>query len=543
MTSETLVISTARRSAIKRLLVSSWFWLAVLAGQFALVQLLTGVQYGDAPRNLHWGILTAENPRFLIGDPDLYGRTKGFVPDPPELAPLGRAEARAGSFHPWWGPVPMGLLAVVWALTHSREVLMLVVPLAAGGVVLTCYTVGNWLFDRRSGLLTAAFVALNPLFYQHAVLSYSEALSALFLLLAVLAYLRGQTGLTVLLGTLTLLCKMDMLLVYGGVVVCSLLYRLRYQRRRVDIEHSVLSLVVPVLVLMVWQWVRTGNAVPAGSGRGVSWGMMQLLALDMLQRLFFIPWYGAVLTLVVIGVCLRRGLQSPRLTGDQRVVLGAWIGGGMVVLLVYMATPGASNSPRVIIPSLPAVALLVVEGWQHLPRVWMRRVGMYLGALFLVTSSLVVYFISLYVPNMQAQAALWETMRGQPQGFVLTPDPWLMVWEARQPATWFEGDEQFQEHILHSRANFERYVTQNPIRYVVVPRAALAPVIAHAPFVVKVEDLYGADVLSYLVEHAERIDVPPYYDVFVLDRQVDRAGLKPAPPSLRFCPDCTDGQV
>lgn len=512
-------LSMVQPTILKVLLTSRWLWLILLTGQFALVQALTGVQYGDASRNLHWGMLTAENPGFLLGAADPYGRTKGFVPDPPELAPLGLAETDERQFHSWWGPLPVLLLALVWKLTGARELLALVVPLAAGGTVLACYALGSWLLDRRDGMLAAAFLALFPLFYQHAVISYSEAISALFLLLVLWAYLRGQIVLTVVLGTLTLLCKMDMLVVYGGVVGCSLLYRLRYEPEPRDVAHSVLALLLPGLALMAWLWLRTGSPLPTGSGRGVSVAIFQLLALDMLQRLFFIPWYGAILTLAVLGGCIARGLRSPRLTADQRVVLGAWIGWGLLVLLVYMATPGASNSPRVLIPSLPAVALLVVEGWRQLPRQWGRRVGLYVGALFLVTSLFVVYFQFTYAPYMRAHAGLWGWLREQPQGFVLTANPWLTLWKTGQPVVWFEGDTAFQANILHNRTNFARYVTQNPIQYVPVPRAELVPAMAASPIKFPVNGMYGDEVLIYLREHARQVAVPPYYDVYVLDER------------------------
>lgn len=82
--------NTVRRSwnvRIRAIIGSHAVILTLLAGQFALVQALTGSQYGDAPRNMHWGILSVENPAFLFGAPDTYERIKGFPPEPPSLAP------------------------------------------------------------------------------------------------------------------------------------------------------------------------------------------------------------------------------------------------------------------------------------------------------------------------------------------------------------------------------------------------------------------------------------------------------------------------
>jgi hypothetical protein len=493
-----------------------WFWLILLAGQFSLLQLWTGVQYGDAPRNLHWALLTVENPGFLSGAPDPYDRIDGFVPDPPELAPGGEVSSQPATFHRWWGPVPVLLMAGVWWLTGSQTLMTLVVPVAAGGSVLACYGLGAWLFDQRTGLLAAAFVALSPLFYQNAVISYSEAISTVFLLLALWSYMRGQVVLTVLLGAVTLLCKMDMAVVYGGVVGCSLLYRLYHRMERRLIVNSLLALLVPGLSLMGWYWLRTGFPLPMGTGQGLSLYLFSLVALDMLQNLFFIPWYGAILTLGVICVGVVSGLRSPRLNGEQRLILGSWVVLGVFVLLVYMMTPGAGNTPRVILPSLPAVALLAVEGWQRLPRPWKRRVGFYMGALLITTSAFVAYFIVAHRPFLEAHRDVWQFLREQPPGFVLVLEPWSTLWHTGQPVTWFEGDSQFQQNILHDRENFINYTQEHPIRYVPVPRPPGVAAIERSTFNVDAKELYADEVVAYLREHARQVALPPYYDVYIL---------------------------
>jgi hypothetical protein len=498
------------------ILTSRWFWLLLLSGQFVLLQLWSGVQYGDAPRNLHWALLTVENPKFLLDAPDPYSRIDGFVPDPPELAPRGEVFEQQSTFHPWWGPVPVLLMAGVWWLTGSQTLMTLVVPVAAGGSVLACYGLGSWLFDRRTGLLAAAVVALWPLFYQNAVISYSEAISTLFLMLALWAYLRSHVVLTVLLGAITLLCKMDMAVLYGGVVGCSLLYRLYHRMDRRLIVHSLLALLLPGLLLMVWYWLRTGFPLPMGTGKGLSLDIFRLVALDMLQGFFFIPWYGSILTLGVVGVGVVPGLRSPRLDSEKRLILGSWVGLGLFVLLVYMLTPGAGNTPRVIMPSLPAVALLAVEGWQRLPRLWLRRVALYMSVLLIITSAFVAYFIMAHRPFLEAHRDVWQFLREQPRGFVLIAEPWVTLWHTRQPVTWFEGDIEFQENILHNREHFIHYTTQHPIRYVPVPRPQGVAAIERSAFNVNAQGLYADEVVAYLRVHARQVALPPYYDVYIL---------------------------
>lgn len=504
--------------ALPGILRSGWEWfvLGLLVLLFPLVQIGVRAQYGDAPRNLHWAMVAAENPGFLINDINPYDMTDGFVPDPPALAPRGKARTTGPLFHPWWGPVPIILMASVWWLTASRELMALVVPLAAAGTVLASYGLGCWLVDRRTGLWTAVFVGLFPLFYEHGIISYSEAISALFLLLAVWSYLSGKTLLTVFLGTLTVLCKLDMGVVYSGVIGSCLIYRLSSQHDWRSLRHTLLALLLPLLVLAGWFWLRTGSPLPSGTGRGLSVEVFLFLAPEMLEMLFYIPWYGALLTLTVIGFCVARGLASPHVHGEKRVVLVSWVALGFMVLLVYTATPGASNSPRVIVPGLPGLALLFAAGWKSLPSQWARRTMFYLVACFVIINGVITYYGIEQARYYHTFDEVWQVLREQPRGFVLTNAYWMTVWQTCQPVTWFEGDSHFQENILHNRDNFVRYTSQNPIRYVIVPRPGTRAAITYPLIQVNTAHLYSDDVVAYLRDQGQHIPVPPYYDLYVL---------------------------
>jgi hypothetical protein len=506
---------TTRSFPLLRFLRSHTFWLTILAAQFAVWQLLLGVQYGDAARNLHWGMVVAENPRFLIGDRDPYEMVTGFIPNPPTLAPAGGPRAEYAPFNPLWGPVPLLLMAAAWGLTESHVLEALVVPAAAGLTVIASYCIGRQLFDKQVGIVTAVFLALFPLFFERAIISYGEVMSALFMTLAIWAYLRNRTTLAALMGILTVLCKVNMGPLYCGVIGCSLIYRLCYRRDRRSLIHCLVALVAPALALMLWSWFRTGDPLPSAGGP-LLLSMFKVQSLNMLQMLFYIPWYGAILTLSIIGVCAAMGLRSPRLGAQERVIFVSWIALGVVALLIYMATPYLDNSPRVLLPSLPAVALLVAEGWRRLAHQWARRIAFYLIALFVVVNSCIIYYDTESMRYTQTFTELWQVLREQPRGFTLTPAYWPTLWQTRQPVTWFDGDRQFEANILHNRANFVRYTTEHPIRYIVVPRAGTAAAVSQPLIQVETSHLYSDDVLDYLRQHTRHIPVPPYYDLYVL---------------------------
>jgi hypothetical protein len=91
--------------------------------------------------------------------------------------------------------------------------------------------------------------------------------------------------------------------------------------------------------------------------------------------------------------------------------------------------------------------------------------------------------------ELRALQPVWAALREQPRGFVLTDKYWETILFTRQPATWFEFDETFERNIMTNAANFERYVTQHPIRYVILPTE---------------HGLASPEVRAYLTTHARR---------------------------------------
>jgi hypothetical protein len=193
----------------------------------------------------------------------------------------------------------------------------------------------------------------------------------------------------------------------------------------------------------------------------------------MLELTFYIPWYGALLTLVTIGAVVGTGVRARALPPLTTVLLGVWIGLGLLVVLVYCATPGAGNSPRIFVPALPALAILFAAGLPHLSAAWRRRVGFYLATLFTLVNLVAIGYqtVTEGLP-LRAAAPAFAMLREREQGFVLTPRYWETILYARQPATWFEADPAFEHNIMADADAFARYVTANPIRYVLLPAAA-----------------------------------------------------------------------
>ena len=212
----------------------------------------------------------------------------------------------------------------------------------------------------------------------------------------------------------------------------------------------------------------------------------------MIELTFYAPWHIALLTLVGIGVAVVAGIRGRAMPAMPTMLLGAWIGLGILITLVYAATPRAGNSPRVIIPALPALAVLFAAGLFRLPPRVRHVLSVYLIALFTVVNIIVIGYESVRfgVPIRAAEPA-FAALRETERGFVLTPLYWETLLYTRQPATWFEGDPDFEHNIMHNMTNFKVYIESNPIRYVLIPRTG---------------DITSPEVRAYLARHARAID-------------------------------------
>jgi hypothetical protein len=467
--------------------------LALLAAQFALVQLITGVQFGDAPRNMHWGLLTFEQPGFLTGVVDTSERIKGFRPDPESLGPFRLWDNTYGSLHPWWGPVTPLLFAAVWGATRSYTLLQLVVPLAGGATVLLTYAIAREYLSQRRALLAAAFLACFPLFREYSSVSYTETLSAVWLTATFFCYLRGWTVRTVLFGALAALSKMDMLALYVGVIVACVGWDVLRREGRYPIRHHAAALIIPPLLAAPWIWFHTLNAGQRGATQGLSSEMFRILLPQLTEMMFYAPWYISLLTLGLIAAAAVVGVRARTLPGLPTLLFCVWIGLDLLITLVYAATPGAGNSPRVIIPALPALAVLFAAGMPLLAPRPRRLIGIYLIALFAAVNLMVFGYETIrYALPLRAAAPAFAVLRQSKRGFVLTSLYWETILYTRQPATWFEADPTFRDNIMHDRANFVHYVEANPIRYVLLPDSGT--------------DAASPEVVDYLNSHAQVID-------------------------------------
>jgi hypothetical protein len=134
-----------------------------------------------------------------------------------------------------------------------------------------------------------------------------------------------------------------------------------------------------------------------------------------------------------------------------------------------MIFPGATNNPRVLIPAFPAYCLLISAGLNQMavrPRMLAES---YMVVILALMSAVGVLYQVILSEEHQSTLPVWEVLRDEPKGYVMTEYFWHANLYARQPSTWFFGDAVYEHNVLHELDNFQPYLEQHPIRYVVLP--------------------------------------------------------------------------
>jgi|GEM_PF-622023 len=481
------IIRPLKKTETQRVLYNTpqslWWWmgstwltwrsalLLLLAGQYVILQLLTGVQLLDGPRNLHWGLYVLEEPRFLLDAEDRYDRINGFPPTPSALASAGQAVDKSAPLHPWWGPLYPLMFAGIWRLTNSYTALQLVVPLASGAMILVTYAFSIRYFNRQTGFIAALLLALIPNYREHAVMAFLEPISALLLTGALWAFLERRTLLTVVLATLAVFSKVDIIFLYFGTITLMVLLNWQLPRWKATRQHIVISFVIPLLVVVPWLFIRyvifARGMMVGGSPSPDTFSLM----LPMMLEQFFVanigiglPALGMLLVSAGVALFYRRNAQS-----DVYRLLSIWLILGTLVFLVYCAMPAASNNPRIFIPALLPLTVLVADGLLQLHRLLRLSILVYLLTIMLIAHVSITSYQYIQGQLHNSALTVWQVLREKPDGYVLTDYYWDAALYARQPVTWFEKDPTFQANILHDPEHFQHYVTQHPIRYVVIP--------------------------------------------------------------------------
>ena len=498
----------------------------ILASQYIFLQIATGVEYYDAPRNLHWGIYLTEQPRYLLDASDEYDRVFGFMPTPASLAPNGFPSDRPIGMHSWWGPAYLALIAIAWKISHSYLVLRLLGPIISAILVCLTYAFGRRFFNERIGVLAAFFLSCFPIAREHAVMAYFEPATAVLVIGAFWAYIDKKTWLAVLLGTIGVLGKLDFAPLYLGPIIMITIIGFFSKRYKIPGSHNLITILIPTAALVVWLYISyiafQRPVIPYGE---LSLFYFRSTLPSVVPQLFGI---SAVISYPALGLFSFGAIYAIRREFSNRPLVIGLISLSIGIMIFiygfYLMMPAASNNPRILIPVLPMFCLLAAMGINRFQYRLREITVAFLIAVLLLGSTAGVLYQIIQGKHQAALMPVWTVLHESKKGYVMTEYPWDCILYARQPATWFYGDSAFRENILHNQTNFLRYTSENQIKYLVIPTSeeVLRQQSLSDPLVKFYNRLPFGRMLSRNSGHLLSVEVRQYiddnYPKFVIDQ-------------------------
>jgi hypothetical protein len=201
-------------------------------------------------------------------------------------------------------PQPPGYIAYVWLcrlvdlLFHDPQTTMVWISIVNGGLaVVAMYLLGRAMFDRRTGLVGALFLATSPLFWFYGEIALPHAVDAFLVILSLWLLWEAMQG-----WTWAAVAAAASLAVAGGV---------RQQ--------------TPVFLGLAALYAAVGFLRRAGWGRGLRWGALAVAVFGLLCAGWFFPLVGSAGGLPRYLQTL--GAFSERFDATTSLFLGAgWFG-------------------------------------------------------------------------------------------------------------------------------------------------------------------------------------------------------------------------
>ncbi len=228
------------------------------------------------------------------------------------------------------------------------------------GTIFATYLLGKELFNRRTGIVSAIFLAAAPLFFRSSLMAMMDTASAFFFVLSVYAFVRFLNGKTshIVLGVvlgLALLTRFEPLLLFG----IFLIYLAVTKNIRKYAKQLGIAFFIALVMAAPWYLISFGRA-NTNTGTELSWfldivfkrhhGGMPGIDLSYFAGVL-LPSLSQIVGLVAL---LGAGhILIKKNTNKATLVLIVW---AITVYLFFSITP--VRLPRYSINYLPAFSLL-----------------------------------------------------------------------------------------------------------------------------------------------------------------------------------------
>lgn len=324
--------------------------------------------------------------------------------------------------------------ASLWLFGETEFAARLPTAVAALALIWTTYWLGKRLFGRETAERGALMFAMTPLTFALARFAYFDMIFTAFLFgsmaLLTVAAMEGRRWMQVpafLLLSFAAQIKgpFVFIVVPAAVLVSCLSKETRAYARRIYWIPGLLAAGVLALPWFIAMWHTFGDAFIRDY---VLYNNVQLFAAPLYRKQFDAFFYlrsGAAslfpwsLILVGIGFDALRHRQKGDSMSPRRVILWSWVA---VVLVFFSAS--RFKLDHYIFPMLPALCLLVADGWQRAAASTDRRFGGFAASIAVASLCLLLFGVAGIFQIMKADLRLAPATLALP-GLVLVAAVWL----------------------------------------------------------------------------------------------------------------------
>ncbi len=294
----------------------------------------------------------------------------------PFLEHIGRAE-------PFWAPPMFHFITALFYMVAGDIGMRVVSPLFGSLTMYLVFLISKRLYSPRVAFFSVLFLTFLPIHLDYSVFGYVEALLVFLITLSVYLMMKNRVILSSVIFGIAILAKYNAVFILPALLY--IIYRNARGCKKRFFTKSAVFLIISLAISLPWlirNYLLLGNPIWPFFGflfqspythLAGSFNYLNLLSWEWpvsaylgffgvpdgnysTLSFFQIPFFNFVIVLWIIGTLIfiypcSRGMFK------AKSILHIWIGGFLVLLLLYVlnASPFVS---RIILPAVPAIAVL-----------------------------------------------------------------------------------------------------------------------------------------------------------------------------------------
>ena len=300
-----------------------------------------------------------------------------------------------GRDEPFWAP-PLFHLFAAFAYSVFNGLIKFVTPIFAILTLIFTFLLAKRLFSEKIAFHSVLFMSFIPIFIDYSVFSYVESMLLFFIVLSVYFAVNNRIILASIAAGLGILTK------YNALFIIPLLVYIVYKNNKTSIiKNTLMITLIPLIISSPWlirNWILLGNPVwpflnfvfnglQAASYTGMDFSRLvdiNLIVYTYLgffgvpngnpQNLFFfsMPFMNLLITAWLIGTFIFILPITYSKKVKNKAIMVVWAVPYLLLFLLYVLNVGFGVT-RIILPALPAIAILWAHGFDRLTKLKWKK--------------------------------------------------------------------------------------------------------------------------------------------------------------------------